>query len=87
MCIALFSESPRALQLAERRGIVINTMQLWILRCGASAGGGTQLLQPVLDKSSSAAAAAAAAGCELQFAPTVQSAPPGRGYARVAFLW
>lgn len=80
MCIALFSESPRALQLAERWEIMINTTQLWILGCSPSAGGGTWLPQPVLDKSGSAADAAAA-GCELEFACT----PPGRGYACVVF--
>lgn len=82
MCIALFSESPRALQLAERHVIVINTMQLWILRCSASAGGGTWLPQPVPDKSRSAADAAAAA-CELEFVSLAQAAPPQCGYTCV----
>lgn len=84
--MALFSASPRALQLAERREMVINAVQPWILGCGASAGGGTWswLPQPVRDESRPAADAAAA-GCELESASTAQSAPPGCGYPWGAF--
>lgn len=61
MCIALFSESPRAWQLAGRLGLCCVAAAVLDAQVGAAAGGGTWLPQPVLDGSSSAAGA----GCEL----------------------
>lgn len=81
--MALFSESPRALQLAERCEIVLCTMQqCWVLGCGALAGGGTWLPRLVPDRSSSAAAAGlgCAALCEYIFVGTKVSS----GFCRAA---